>query len=165
VPFSKWFRLSPGKEVRLKHAYYINCTYFVKDENDEVIELHCTYDPDSRGGWTDDGRKVKGTLHWVNAADAIPAEVRLYNHLFTKENPEEADEGLDFSANLNPDSLEVLTKCLVEQSLKEAKTGTSYQFLRMGYFCVDSEDSTKSHLVFNRTTTLRDSWAKIAKKL
>ncbi len=165
VPFSKWFRLSPGKEVRLKHAYYITCTDFIKDENGEVVELHCTYDPNSRGGWTNDGRKVKGTLHWVNAAVAVPAEVRLYDHLFIKENPEQVEEGQDFSANLNPDSLKVLNSCLVEPSLKNAKTGIAYQFLRMGYFCVEPKDSTEDNLVFNRTVTLRDSWARIEKKL
>ena len=161
----KWFRLAPGKEVRLKHAYYITCTKVIKNAAGEVTELHCTYDPKSRGGWTDDGRKVKGTLHWVNAQTAIPAEVRLYAHLFNKENPDEIHEGRDFTANLNPDSLQVLTHALVEPSLKNAEAGVSYQFLRQGYFCVDSKDSTSEHLVFNRTVTLRDSWARIEKQM
>ncbi len=160
----KWFRLTPGKEVRLKHAYYITCTDVIKDENGEITELHCTYDPASRGGWTDDGRKVKGTLHWVSAAHAVPAEVRLYEHLFLKENPDETEEGQDFTANINPDSLKVLQNSLLEPSLKEARPGTYYQFLRQGYFCVDP-DSTPEKPVFNRTVTLRDSWAKIEKKL
>ncbi|HHJ53695.1 MAG TPA: glutamine--tRNA ligase/YqeY domain fusion protein [Caldithrix abyssi] len=161
----KWFRLAPGKEVRLKHAYYITCQEVIKNDQGEVVELRCTYDPKSRGGWTDDGRKVKGTLHWVSAAHAMPVEVRLYEHLFTKENPEEVEEGQDFTANINPDSLKVLNGCLIEPGMKEAKPGVPYQFLRQGYFCVDSKDSTPDHLVFNRTVTLRDSWAKIEKKL
>ena len=161
----KWFRLAPGKEVRLKHAYYITCQEVIKNDRGEVVELRCTYDPKSRGGWTDDGRKVKGTLHWVSAAHAMPVEVRLYEHLFTKENPEEVEEGQDFTANINPDSLKVLNGCLIEPGMKEAKPGIPYQFLRQGYFCVDSKDSSPNHLVFNRTVTLRDSWAKIEKKL
>ena len=160
----KWFRLKPGKEVRLKHAYYITCTEVIKDEHGEIIELHCTYDPKSRGGWTDDGRKVKGTLHWVSAAHAVPAEVRLFDRLFLKENPDEVEEGQDFTSNLNPDSLKVLTNSLVEPSLKEAQPGIYYQFLRQGYFCADP-DSTPEKPIFNRTVTLRDSWAKIEKKL
>ncbi len=161
----KWFRLAPGKEVRLKHAYYITCQEVIKNDQGEVVELRCTYDPKSRGGWTDDGRKVKGTLHWVSAAHAVKAEVRLYEHLFTKENPEEVEEGQDFTVNINPDSLKVLTDCLIEPGLKEARKGVPYQFLRQGYFCVDSKDSTPERLVFNRTVTLRDSWARIEKKL
>ena len=161
----KWFRLAPGKEVRLKHAYYITCQEVIKNDRGEVVELRCTYDPKSRGGWTDDGRKVKGTLHWVSAAHALPVEVRLYEHLFTKENPEEVEEGQDFTANINPDSLKVLNGCLIEPGMKEAKPGVPYQFLRQGYFCVDSKNSSPDHLVFNRTVTLRDSWAKIEKKL
>ena len=162
----KWFRLAPGKEVRLKHAYYITCNEVIKDAKGEVIELHCTYDPKSRGGWTDDGRKVKGTLHWVNAQDGVKAEVRLYDDLFIKENPYEVEEeGQDFTANINPDSLQVLSDALLEPSLKEAKPGVFYQFLRQGYFCVDSKDSSADHPVFNRTVTLRDSWARIEKKL
>ncbi len=159
-PPKKFFRLSPGREVRLKHAYYITCDRVVKDEaTGEVTELHCTYDPESRGGGTPDGRRVKGTLHWVSAEHAIKAEVRIYNNLFATE---DAQEGGDFRANINPDSLERLTSCMVEPSLKEAKPGSRYQFLRHGYFCVDP-DSNNDGLVFNRTVSLRDSWAKIEK--
>ncbi len=159
----KWFRLKPGKEVRLKHAYYITCTGVIKDENGEITELHCTYDPASKGGWTDDGRKVKGTLHWVSAAQAVKAEVRLYEHLFLKENPYEVEEGQDFTDNINPESLKILRNALIEPALKEAKPGEYYQFLRQGYFCADP-DSTPQEPVFNRTVTLRDSWAKMEKK-
>ncbi len=159
----KWFRLAPGKEVRLKHAYYITCDRVIKDETSgEVKELHCTYDPKSRGGWTDDGRKVKGTLHWVSAQHATKAEVHLYDNLFSKENPYEVEEGKDFIDNINPDSLEVLKDCLVEPSLAKAKPGERFQFLRLGYFCVD-KDSTDDQIIFNRTATLRDTWARIAK--
>ena len=164
-PPKKFFRLAPGREVRLKHAYFITCTDVVKDEKTgEIIELHCTYDPKSRGGASPDGRKVKGTLHWVSAAHAIDVEIRLYDHLFNKPNPLEVAEGGDYKDNLNPDSLVVLTNCKVEPSLKDAEPGSRYQFLRQGYFCVDAVDSTKEKLVFNRTVGLRDSWAKIAKK-
>jgi glutaminyl-tRNA synthetase len=161
-PPRKFFRLSPGKEIRLKHAYYIKCVRVEKDKNTgEVIELGCTYDPQTRGGWSEDGRKVKGTSHWVSAAHAVKAEVRLYNHLFIKENPEDTPPDKDFISNLNPDSLEVLGDCLVEPCLKNAKLGTTYQFLRQGYFCADSVDFSEEHPVFNRTVSLRDSWAKI----
>ncbi|NOX88363.1 MAG: glutamine--tRNA ligase/YqeY domain fusion protein [Calditrichaeota bacterium] len=161
----KWFRLAPGKEVRLKHAYYITCREAVKNEQGEIVELRCTYDPASKGGWTKDGRKVKGTLHWVSAAHAVPVEVRLYDHLFLKENPEEVEEGQDFTANINPDSLIVLNNALAEPDLKNAKPGDRFQFLRQGYFCADLKDHSSEHPVFNRTVTLRDSWAKIEKKL
>ncbi len=161
----KWFRLAPGKEVRLKHAYYITCTEVVKDEQGEVVELHGTYDPDSRGGWTQDGRKVRGTLHWVSAKHAIPVEVRLYEHLFLKEHPEDVEEGQDFTANLNPDSLKIMDNALAEPGLKNAKPGEHFQFLRQGYFCADLKDHSPEHLVFNRTVSLRSSWAKIEKKL
>ncbi len=161
----KWFRLAPGKEVRLKHAYYITCTEVVKNEKDEVVELHCTYDPASRGGWTNDGRKVRGTLHWVSAEHAVPVEVRLYEHLFLKENPEEVEEGEDFTANLNPNSLRVMQEAFAEPDLQNARPGEHFQFLRQGYFCADLKDHSPQHLVFNRTVTLRDSWAKIEKKL
>ena len=160
----KWFRLAPGREVRLKHAYYVTCTDVVKDENTgEVIELHCTYDPETRGGWSTDGRKVKGTLHWVSAKHAVDAEVRLYDHLFAKENPNEVEDGKDFKDYLNPNSLEVLTGCKVEPSLANARPGSRCQFLRLGYFCVDTKDSVEGKPVFNRTVTLRDTWAKIEK--
>lgn len=158
----KWFRLAPGKEVRLKHAYYITCNKVIKNDKGEVVELRCTYDPDSRGGWTDDGRKVKGTLHWVSVPHAVNAEVRLYDRLFTKENPEEDGS---FVNNINENSLEVLKECKVEPGLKDAKAGEYYQFLRQGYFCVDSKDSTPEALVFNRSVSLRDSWARIEKAL
>lgn len=160
-PPKKYFRLSPGREVRLKHAYYITCDRVIKDEKTgEVIELHCTYDPQSRGGGTPDGRKVPGTLHWVSAAHAVPAEVRLFERLFLTENPDEALEGQDYKSNLNPNSLEALTSCRVEPSLSAATPGTRFQFLRHGYFCVDP-DSKRGTMVFNRTVGLRDSWAKM----
>jgi len=164
VPPKKWFRLSPGSEVRLKHAYYITCGDVVKDDQTgEIIELHCTYDPESRGGWTKDERKVKGTLHWVSAAHSLKTEVRLYDHFFSKADPDNVEEGSDFKAFLNPNSLETLPSCRIEQSLKNAKPGSRYQFMRQGYFCVDSVDSSPDTLVFNRTATLRDTWAKIEK--
>ncbi len=161
-PPKGWFRLAPGKEVRLKHAYYIKCVGAVKNEKGEVVELHCTYDPESRGGTTPDGRMVKGTLHWISANHALPAEVRLYEYLFTKPNPEEVGPGEDWIANVNPHSLETLTGCRVECNLAGASVGSRFQFLRQGYFCVDP-DSTAERLVFNRTVSLRDTWAKIEK--
>ncbi|MBW2647679.1 MAG: glutamine--tRNA ligase/YqeY domain fusion protein [Deltaproteobacteria bacterium] len=161
----KFFRLAPGREVRLKHAYYITCVDVIKDEQTgEVIELHCTYDPETRGGWSNDGRRVKGTLHWVSAEHALEAEVRLYDHLFVKADPADGKEGADFKSYLNPNSLETLTSCRVEPSLAGAAPGSRCQFLRHGYFCVDSVDSSEGRLVFNRTVSLRDSWAKIEKK-
>lgn len=164
-PPKKFFRLAPGKEVRLKHAYYIKFESIERDEaTGEIKAIHCTYDPDTRGGWSDDGRKVKGTLHWVSAQHAIPATVRIYDHLFTQENPMDVEEGKDFTDSINPDSLEEVTTCLVEPSLKDASPGTAYQFIRNGYFCVDPKDSTTDSLVFNRTVGLRDTWAKIQKK-
>ncbi len=162
-PPKKWFRLALGREVRLKHAYYITCVDVVKDEQTgEVVELHCTYDPETRGGWSKDGRKVRGTLHWVSASNALEAEARLYDHLFTRDNPDDVENGSDFKANLNPNSLEVLTTCRVEPSLAGAAPGNRYQFLRLGYFCVDP-DTSDGALVFNRTVPLRDTWAKIEK--
>ena len=163
-PPKHYFRLSPGKEVRLKHAYYITCTDVVKDPaTGKVVEVHCNYDPESHGGGTPDNRQVKGTLHWVSAAHALKAEVRLYDYLFTKENPDDVPEGKEFLANLNPKSLEVLAGCLVEPGLAAAKPGDLYQFLRLGYFCADL-DSGPGALVFNKTVGLRDTWAKISKK-
>ena len=163
-PPKKFFRLAPGTEVRLKHAYFIKCERVVKDEKTgEIVELHCTYDPDSRGGQSPDGRKVKGTLHWVAVPNAIDAEIRLYDHLFTKEDPNDVEEGKDFTDYVNPDSLEILSSCKLEPSLKDAAPGGSFQFLRNGYFCVDP-DSGKDRLIFNRTVGLRDTWAKIEKK-
>ena len=159
-PPRKYFRLAPGREVRLKHAYYITCVDVVKDEQTgEVTELHCTYDPETRGGWSEDGRRVRGTLHWVSAPHALEAEVRLFDHLFTESNPNVLTDD-DFETNLNPNSLEVLDSCRVESSLAGTVPGTQYQFLRTGYFCVDP-DSSDEKLVFNRAVTLRDTWAKI----
>ncbi|MBW1980924.1 MAG: glutamine--tRNA ligase/YqeY domain fusion protein [Deltaproteobacteria bacterium] len=163
-PPRKWFRLAPGREVRLRYGYYLTCVDVVKDPHSgEISELRCTYDPETRGGSSPDGRKVRGTLHWVSAAHALKAEVRLYDHLFTKANPAE-DEGADFRDFLNPNSLEVLPDCLVEPSLQAARVGKPYQFERLGYFCLDP-DSSDNRMVFNRTVTLRDTWAKIEKKL
>jgi glutaminyl-tRNA synthetase len=163
-PPKKFFRLAPGREVRLRYAYFITCVDVLKDpKTGQVIELHCTYDPKTRGGDAPDGRKVKGTLHWVSAPHAIPAEVRLYDHLFSKENPNEVEEGKDFTAYINPNSLELLEGCWVEPGLAEAIPGNRYQFERLGYFCIDSKDSRDGSLVFNRTVTLRDTWAKILK--
>ncbi len=162
-PVKKFYRLSPGREVRLRYAYFITCTDVVKDASGEVIELHCTYDPATRGGDAPDGRKVKSTLHWVSAKHSLEAEVRLYDHLFTKENPGEVEEGGDFKSNLNPNSLEILASCRVEPSLADAKPLSRCQFERLGYFCVDPDSSDKK-LVFNRTVMLRDPWAKIQKR-
>ncbi len=161
-PPKKFYRLSPGREVRLRYAYFIKCTDVVKNDNGRIIELHCTYDPATQGGDAPDGRKVKSTLHWVSAKHALNAEVRLYDHLFTKENPDDVEEGKDFKASLNPNSLEILNDCKVEPSLKNAKPLSRYQFERLGYFCADP-DSNKGNLIFNRTVTLRDEWAKIQK--
>jgi len=162
-PPKKFYRLAPGREVRLRYAYFVKCTDVIKDSSGNIAELRCTYDPDTRGGDAPDGRKVKSTLHWVSAAHAIDAEIRLYDHLFTKENPDEAEEGKDFKANINPNSLEVLTGCKVEPSLLEAKPLDRFQFERLGYFCVDP-DTTQGRLIFNRTVGLRDTWAKIQKQ-
>ena len=159
----KFFRLSPGREVRLQHGYYVTCTDFIKDESGVVQEVHCTYDPDSRGGQSPDGRKVKGTLHWVSVEHAFPAEVRLYDHLFIDENPDKVDEGKTFLDNLNPDSLKVIAQAFCEPALRDLKVGENCQFLRQGYFCLDNKDSSPEKFVFNRTVGLRDSWAKVQK--
>ncbi len=161
-PPRKFYRLAPGREVRLRYAYFIKCKDVIKDENGEVIELRCTYDPETRGGDAPDGRKVKATLHWVSAAHALEAEARLYDHLFTKENPNAVEEGADWKSNLNPNSLERLTSCRVEPSIAGIAPGSRIQFERLGYFCSDP-DSTPEKPVFNRTVTLRDPWAKIQK--
>ena len=161
-PPKKFYRLAPGREVRLRYAYFITCTDVVKDAGGQIVELHCTYDPATRGGDAPDGRKVKSTLHWVSAAHALEAEARLYGHLFSKEDPDDVTQGEDFKSNLAPNSLEILSSCRVEPSLGGAKPGDRYQFERMGYFCVDP-DSSEGRLVFNRTVTLRDPWAKIQK--
>ena len=163
-PPRKFFRLAPGREVRLRYAYFITCVDVVKDHvTEEIIELHCTYDPATRGGDSPDGRRVKGTLHWVSVSHAIAAQVRLYDHLFAKENPNEVEAGKDFSAYLNPASVEILNDCKLEPSLAAAKPSSLYQFERLGYFCMDAKDSSPEALVFNRTVTLRDTWAKILK--
>jgi len=162
-PPKQYFRLSPGREVRLRYGYFITATRAVKDEmTGEILEVHCTYDPATRGGNAPDGRKVKSTIHWVSAPHAIDAEARLYDNLFRVEDPNVVSEGQDFTANLNPNSLEVLTGCKLEPSLHGAAAGSRYQFERLGYFCVDP-DSTSDSLVFNRTVALRDTWAKIEK--
>ncbi|MBN1822839.1 MAG: glutamine--tRNA ligase/YqeY domain fusion protein [Endomicrobiales bacterium] len=164
TPPKGYFRLYPGNEVRLKHAYYVTCKRVVKDPaTGEVVELHCEYDPSSRGGGTPDNRKVKSTLHWVSAGHCIDAEIRLYDRLFGTENPDAAPEGSDFTANLNPDSLKILKNCKLEPSLKNAKPGKCFQFLRNGYFCVD-KGSGSGAPVLNRTVTLKDSWAKMENK-
>jgi glutaminyl-tRNA synthetase len=161
-PPKKWFRLAPGREVRLKHAYYVTCQRVVKDEKTgEALELHCTHDPASRGGWAPDGRRVKGTLHWVSAEHALPAEVRQYDRLFSV--PDPLAQGDNFASYVNPHSLETLTGCRVEPSLADAMPGSRYQFLRAGYFCVDP-DSRPGALLFNLTASLRDTWAKIQEK-
>jgi glutaminyl-tRNA synthetase len=157
-----WFRLGPGREVRLKHAYYIKCHAALKNERGEVVELRCTYDPQSAGGTTPDGRKVQGTLHWVSAAHAVDAEVRLYEQLFARPNPDDVPPGADYKANLNPNSLTTLNGCKAEPGLAEPVAGARYQFLRQGYFCADP-DSAPSKPVFNRTVTLKDTWARVEK--
>ncbi len=163
-PPKKFYRLGPGREVRLRYAYFITCVDVVKDpDTGEILELHCTYDPETKGGDAPDGRKVKATLHWVSAEHAIEAKVRLYDHLFTKEDPMDVEEGGDFTESLNPDSLEELASCRLEPCLESAKEGTGYQFERLGYFCIDAEDSVPGAPVFNRTVNLRDTWGKIQK--
>ncbi len=163
-PPKKFYRLSPGREVRLRYAYFIKCTGVVKDEKTgEVIELRCLYDPETRGGGSPDGRQVKATLHWVSAEHALQTEVRLYDRLFTVENPNDVEEGKSFTDYLNPSSLETLPSCMLEAGLSEAKPGEIYQFERMGYFCADAVESSPGKPVFNRTVTLRDTWAKIMK--
>ncbi|MFC1825564.1 glutamine--tRNA ligase/YqeY domain fusion protein [Thermodesulfobacteriota bacterium] len=161
-PPKKFFRLAPGREVRLRYAYFIKCVDVIKDETSgEITELRCTYDPQTRGGGAPDGRKVKATLHWVSAGHALAAEVRLYDHLFTKPDPADEKDGRDFKSSINADSLEVLKNCQVEPSLAKASPGSRFQFERLGYFCIDSVDTAEGNMVFNRTVTLRDTWAKI----
>ena len=160
-PPPRFYRLSPGREVRLKDAYYVTCTGVIKDEaTGEVVELRCTYDPDTKGGTSSDGRRVRGTSHWVSAEHALDAEVRLFDHLFSKEDPDDVPPGGDFTDNINADSLTVLRSCKVEPGLASCRSGESFQFLRQGYFCVDP-DSTEGSLVFNRTVALRDTWARM----
>jgi glutaminyl-tRNA synthetase len=163
-PPKQFFRLAPGREVRLRYAYFIKCVDVVMDkQTGEIVELHCTYDAETRGGDAPDGRKVKATLHWVSAAHSIEAEVRLYDHLFLKADLSDVEEGRDFKDYLNPNSLEILKSCRVEPSLSDAAPGNIYQFERLGYFCVDI-DSSDGKLVFNRAVGLRDTWAKIEKR-
>ncbi len=163
-PPKKFFRLGPGREVRLRYAYFLKCHDVIKDDAGEIVELRCTYDPETAGGKAPDGRKVKGTIHWVSAAEAVDAEVRLYDVLFKSEDASDVPEGVDWKDTINPESLKVLTGCKLEPSLAKANPGDKFQFERNGYFCVDSKDSSSDNLVFNRTVTLKDSWAKIAKK-
>jgi glutaminyl-tRNA synthetase len=164
-PPRKYFRLAPGREVRLRYAYFITCQEAVKDPlTGEISELRCTYDPATRGGDAPDGRKVKATLHWVAAAPSLQAEVRLYDRLFQNPNPAAEKDGVHFKTTLNPHSLEVLRDCRLEPGLKEALPGSRFQFERLGYFCVDTVDSRPGQPVFNRTATLRDTWAKISEK-
>ncbi len=164
-PPKKFYRLAPGREVRLRYAYYIKCKDVIKDKDGNIKELICTYDPETRGGWAPDGRKVKATLHWVSARHCIEAEVRLYDRLFIKEDPTDVEEGKSFLDYLNPESLIVLKKCYLEPSLKNAKPGERFQFERLGYFCVDTKDTKEGRLVFNRIVTLKDTWEKIKKRL
>ncbi len=163
-PPNKYFRLKPGGEVRLKNAFFIKCQSFIKNDTGQITEVHCTYDPLSRGGNSPDGRKVKGTLQWVSAAHAVNAEVRLYDHLFKKEEPDDVPEGEDYKLNLNPESLFIMKNCKLEPSLENAKPGDFFQFIRTGYFCADSSEFKKGSLVFNRTVSLKDTWAKISGK-
>ncbi len=163
-PPRRFFRLAPGREVRLRYAYIIRCVSVVKEASGEITEIHCTYDPETRSGRPAAGRKVKATIHWVSADQAVTAEVRLYNHLFTKADPDNVEDGRAFTDYLNPHSLEVLTDCKVEPSLAQAAAGSRFQFERQGYFCVDTQDSSAGRPVFNRTVTLRDTWAKIQAK-
>ena len=160
TPPPKYFRLYPGNEIRLRYAYFIKCVSVIKDELGNICEVHCTYDPNTKGGDASDGRKVKSTIHWVSALHAVPAEMRLYERLFSKENP---DEGDDFLAYVNPNSLEIPEKSYVEQSLLEAQPGDKFQFERNGYFCMDP-DSQPGKPIFNRTVSLKDAWAKIEQK-
>jgi glutaminyl-tRNA synthetase len=163
VPPPKYYRLSPGREVRLRYGYFVTCTSVVKNDKGEVIEVHCTYDPASKGGNSPDGRKVKATIHWVSAAHAVDGEVRIYENLFAKEDPSDVAEGEDVLDNLNPNSMEIITDAKLEPSLANAVAGTRYQFERLGYFCVDS-DSKPGKPVFNRTVALKDAWARVEKK-
>ena len=164
-PPKKFFRLGPGREVRLRYAYFLKCEDVIKDDDGNVVELRCTYDPETKGGKAPDGRKVRGTIHWVSAEHAVDAEVRLYDHLFQVPNPNDVPEGGHFTDHLNPNSLEVLTDCKLERAFESTEPGFTCQFERTGYFHVDSLDSTSEHLVFNRAVTLRDSWAKIQKQI
>jgi len=160
----KFFRLTLGKEVRLRYGFFITCTDVIKNEHGEVVELRCSYDPDTKGGSSPDGRKVKGTLHWVSAERSLKVRARLYDRLFTSENPSKVEDGGHFTDNLNPDSLTILKDCRVEPEIKSVKKGETIQFERQGYFNLDSIDSSDDNYIFNRTVPLRDSWGKIQSK-
>jgi len=163
-PPKQFYRLAPGREVRLRYAYYITCVGVIRDDRSgEITGLHCTYDPATRGGDSPDGRKVKATLHWVSAEHAVEAEARVYNYLLLKPDPDDVEEGKDFKSIINPDSLEILSSCKCEPCLADAKPGSRYQFERLGYFCADP-DSSGMKPVFNRIVTLKDTWAKVQKK-
>ncbi len=164
TPPPKYFRLYPGNEVRLRWAFFVKCTSVVKDAAGQVVEVHCTYDPATRGGDAPDGRKVKSTIHWVSASHAVSAEVRLYDYLFTKPDPDDVPEGKDYRSNLNPKSLETIADAKIEPSISAAAPASRYQFERHGYFCADPKDSKPGALVFNRTVALKDTWAKIEKR-
>jgi glutaminyl-tRNA synthetase len=162
-PPKQYYRLSPGREVRLRYGYFITAHRVVKNDAGEIVEVHCTYDPATRGGNSPDGRKVKSTIHWVSAVHAVDAEVRVYDRMFTKEDPNQVEEGQEFTANLNPQSLEVISNAKVEPSLAGASAGSRFQFERLGYFCVDP-DSKPGMPVYNRTVALKDAWARIEKR-
>jgi glutaminyl-tRNA synthetase len=162
-PPKKYFRMSPGREVRLKYAYYVTCTEVIKDTDGEVIELICEYDPQSRGGDTPDGRKVRGTIQWVDASTAKKVDIRLYDRLFKTPDPEKTEEGGDFIDHLNPDSLEVISHALVEASVEQFEIGKAFQLERVGYFCLDPDGQGSNGLLLNRTVAMRDSWAKANK--
>lgn len=163
-PPKKFFRLGPGREVRLRYGFFITCHEVIKDDEGRITELRCTYDPETRGGQAPDGRKVRGTIHWVSANHAVDAEIRLYDHLFETQNPSDVEQGKSYLDNINPNSLEVLSNCKLEPSLADAQPGERFQFERLGYFCVDSQASNSNNPVFNRSVTLRDTWAKMQRK-
>ena len=159
-PPKKYFRLAPGREVRLKYAYYVTCDEIVKDEKGDVVEVICTYDPATKGGDSPDGRKVKGTIQWVDAKTSVPTKVRLYDRLFSKPNPEECNENEDFIDHLNPNSLKTIENCMTESGLDQIETGTPFQLERIGYFCKDPDSHSSGDFILNRTVPLRDSWSK-----
>jgi len=163
-PPKKFFRLGPGREVRLRYGFFITCQEVIKDDEGKIVELRCTYDPETRGGQAPDGRKVRGTIHWVSADHAVDAEIRLYDHLFETQNPSDVEQGESYLDNLNPNSLEILSNCKLEPSLADTQPGERFQFERVGYFCVDSQETNSDKPVFNRSVTLRDTWAKMQKK-
>jgi len=164
IPQSKFYRLSPGTEVRLRYGYIIKCENVIKDENGNIQEIHCTYDPDTKSGAATSNKKVKATIHWVSAKYGLNSTVRLYDYLFTKSNPDDVEEGQTFLDNMNPNSLKVLDNCKVEPYIKNFKSGDKFQFERTGYFCLDIKDSDENNIVFNRTATLKDTWAKVKDK-